>query len=269
MSFEDETVEFWLQKTHAELAQVAAVLHRDRREADSARGLHEVLAARRVVAEIFINGQGVEVGAGDRRWPLPDRARCFYGDVRDHEELRGYFKGDAVEFDGRIDAQTFRGVPDASLDFVIAGHVLEHLPDPIGAIRETCRVLREHGVFLLAVPDMRYTHDRARPETTHEHLLADEIDGGLGTIRQAYEEHVRYVHPLSQPPIPEELVDREVDAIMAASMDIHFHAWSGSTFAALLSAISVRLGFTVAAHVPVCNEDIFALRKTPPATDDC
>jgi len=259
--YDDETVEFWLGRSHNELAETAAAMHRYRRETLTAAGLHEVLTARRVAAEIFIDGQGIEVGAGDRRWPLPDRARCFYGDVRDRAGLKDYFRGDAVDFDGRIDAQTFRGVPDESLDFVISGHVLEHLPDPVGAIRETCRVLRKDGVFLIAVPDMRYTQDRARPETTIEHLMADEADGGVATTQQAYEEHVRCVHPLSQPPIPDDQIDHEVTAIMTAGMDIHYHAWTGETFAALLSAVSHRIPLVVTAHVPVQNEHIFALKK--------
>jgi SAM-dependent methyltransferase len=248
VSHPDETIEFWLSRTHTELAQVAAALHRYRREVQLGEGLRDVLAARRVVAEIFIVGHGL------------DYAHCYYGDVRDHDELQRHFHGHKAEFDGRIDAQTFHGVPDNSLDFVISGHVLEHLPDPVGAIREGCRVIRPDGVFLIAVPDMRHTSDCDRPETSIEHLLADEEDGGVGSTRSAYEEHVRYVHPRSRPAVPEPQIAAHVDRIMSAGLDIHFHAWTGDTFAELLTAISGRMGYTVAAHVPVRNESIFVLR---------
>lgn len=258
---EDETEAFWLRRSHAELAEIAAVLHRDRRSAVEREGLNEILLTRRTVAEIFLNGSGVEVGAGNRPWPLPERVRCFYGDVRDKTALHGYFADDTSSIDGYIDAQTFAGVPDASLDFVISAHVLEHLPDPVGSIRETRRVLRADGIFLIAVPDMRHTHDHARPETSVEHLLRDELDGGAGTRWQAFEEHVRYVHPLFQQPIPEDQVAVEVARIMAAGMDIHFHAWTGETFGELLERLSVSFGFAVEAHLPVQNEHIFVLRR--------
>lgn len=261
MPYEDETVEFWRSKDPETLAATAAAMHRYRREITNGFGLQEVTTARRVAAELFLQGRGVEVGAGDRRWPLPDGATCYYGDIRDHDTLVEHFHADSVEFDGRIDAQTFAGVPDASLDFVISGHVLEHLADPVGSIRETCRVLRPRGVFLIAVPDMRFTTDRDRPETTIAHLLADEVDGGASTVRHAYREHVLYVHPLSRAPIPADMVERQVDAIMAESLDIHFHAWTGETFIGLLETVSGRFEFTIEGHVAVQNERIVALRR--------
>jgi ubiquinone/menaquinone biosynthesis C-methylase UbiE len=38
---------------------------------------------------------------------------------------------------------------DSSQDFVIANHLLEHLPDPIGALKEWYRVLRAGGTLFL------------------------------------------------------------------------------------------------------------------------
>jgi hypothetical protein len=52
------------------------------------------------------------------------------------------------------------------------------------------------GIDLLVVPDMRRTFDRDRPETSVAHVLADFSDGGIGTCRDGYEEHLRYVHPI-------------------------------------------------------------------------
>lgn len=224
-------------------------------------GLHEVNAHRACLAKQFIRGNGVEVGAGDRPWPIPDTATCFYGDVRDKGGLGDYFRNSNVEFDGFLNAQTFEGVPDDGFDFVLSGHVIEHLPNPIGAIRETMRVLKPGGIFLLAVPDMRHTHDHARPVTTLEHFLRDEQDGGASTRLQAYEEHVRYVHPLQYPAFSEEQISGEVQKISDAGMDIHFHTWTGPTFRGMLDAISDRIGFTIAAEVAVQNENIYALRK--------
>jgi SAM-dependent methyltransferase len=262
---EDESPEFWLTKSKQELADVAAVLHRDRRKLAESFGYNEVMTFRRAIATIFLQGNGLEVGAGNRPWPVPPDAKCYYGDLLDRVNLKQYFKdcdpSYDVYLDGFVDAQTFKGVPSGSLDFVISAHVIEHLADPIGAIREAIRVLKSGGIHLLAVPDMRLTHDRNRPATTLEHLLSDELDGGAGTRRQAYEEHCRYVHTIYHPQIPEAQFDLDVTRINENNMDIHWHAWTGETFRALLDAVADRHSFQTIAHVPVQNENIFVLRK--------
>src|SRR5436189_131003 len=80
-------------------------------------------------------------------------------------------------------------IDNDSLDFVISAHVIEHLRDPISSVVNAIRVLKVGGIHVLVVPDMRYTFDRNRPETTVEHVLTDFADGGVSTCRNAYEEH--------------------------------------------------------------------------------
>jgi 2-polyprenyl-3-methyl-5-hydroxy-6-metoxy-1,4-benzoquinol methylase len=45
------------------------------------------------------------------------------------------------------------GYPDAHFDEIIIWHVLEHLTDPGGVIREARRILRPHGRLIVAVPN--------------------------------------------------------------------------------------------------------------------
>ena len=61
-------------------------------------------------------------------------------------------------------------VPDASQDFVISSHVLEHFPDPIKALREWYRVVKEGGYIFMIVPHKERMFDRNRPRTTLEEL---------------------------------------------------------------------------------------------------
>lgn len=107
---------------------------------------------------------------------------------------------DAVNLE-KIDAETY--------DLVISSHVIEHIANPIKALRQWARVLKKDGHLLIVAPDKRYTYDRNRPVTTIEHLIADfesdmpesddthfeEIialhDVSVDSTVPSYEEHVR------------------------------------------------------------------------------
>jgi len=52
--------------------------------------------------------------------------------------------------------------PDASLDLIVSSDVLEHVPDPMAAFRETARVLRPGGAHIYTVPNRASTKQRAR-----------------------------------------------------------------------------------------------------------
>ena len=50
------------------------------------------------------------------------------------------------------DATLMEGVKPQSYDFVYASHILEHLPDPITALRSWWRILKPGGYLIVAVP---------------------------------------------------------------------------------------------------------------------
>ena len=65
----------------------------------------------------------------------------------------------------------------APLDFVIASHVIEHIPDPIGWLAQIAEILVDGGILALVVPDRRFTFDVNRPETTAAELIGAMVDG--------------------------------------------------------------------------------------------
>ena len=56
-------------------------------------------------------------------------------------------------------------VTDESQDFIISSHVLEHIPDPIKALKEWHRVIRPGGYIFMIVPHKERTFDKERPRT--------------------------------------------------------------------------------------------------------
>jgi SAM-dependent methyltransferase len=64
---------------------------------------------------------------------------------------------------------------DDSVDFVFASHVLEHFPDPVGALDEWLRVARKYVVVV--VPHRDRTFDRDRELTSPDELLRRHEEG--------------------------------------------------------------------------------------------
>jgi SAM-dependent methyltransferase len=119
-----------------------------------------------------LGGSGVEVGALDRPTPLPSGAKAVYADVLSAEEVTRRFPGAPVPTI-RCDGERLPGLGDSAFDFLVANHVLEHVSDPLGALREWHRVVRDGGNVLLTLPDKRFTFDRPRRRTRLAHLLDD------------------------------------------------------------------------------------------------
>lgn len=59
---------------------------------------------------------------------------------------------------------------DASVDFVISSHAIEHFHDPIGAICEWLRVVKPGGLVATVAPHKMRTFDKDRPRTTLDEL---------------------------------------------------------------------------------------------------
>ncbi|MGE5048178.1 MAG: class I SAM-dependent methyltransferase [Deltaproteobacteria bacterium] len=128
--------------------------------------VHRRLPAR-VVWPPALAGRGIEIGAhehpipGIRPWYV-DRAREFAG---------SRCRADVLAEASRL---PFR---DSSLDYVASSHVLEHLPDPAGAIVEWYRAVKPGGIIYMIVPDRRLTFDCDRERTSIAHLI-DDFDRG-------------------------------------------------------------------------------------------
>ena len=64
-----------------------------------------------------------------------------------------------------------------SYDFVLSCHSLEHVANPLKALREWKRILKPRGFLILAVPNKESIFDHKRPITTFSHLVTDEQSG--------------------------------------------------------------------------------------------
>jgi predicted SAM-dependent methyltransferase len=213
----------------------------------------------------FLRGEGIEIGALHEPLPIPAVARVRYVDRLPVDELRRQYP----ELDGKPlvpvdwldDAETLTRVPDASQDFVIANHLLEHCQDPIGALANFLRVLRPGGVLYLAVPDKRFTFDQARETTQIQHLVDDHQRGPARSRRQHFEEWVDAFLSAESA----EVKAAEVERLLSMDYSIHFHCWTQVEFLELLIAVRRGLDLPFEIELVLANrhEVLAILRKHP------
>ncbi len=67
------------------------------------------------------------------------------------------------------------GINDSSYDFVSSSHCLEHVANPLKALKEWARVIKENGHLILVLPKKSGNFDRNRPATNFNHILEDFI----------------------------------------------------------------------------------------------
>lgn len=128
--------------------------------------------------------RGAEVGPLDKPLVPWRRGSVFYVDRAPTEALKRHWSADPnvdvsrLHVDAVWGRNTLREAiaesagQDVLLDYIVASHVIEHVPDLIEWLRETQSCLRPGGSLRLAIPDRRYTFDFLRQETS----LVDVLD---------------------------------------------------------------------------------------------
>jgi ubiquinone/menaquinone biosynthesis C-methylase UbiE len=127
---------------------------------------------------------------------------------------------------------------DDSFDFVLCSHVLEHVPDDAGAMREIRRVLKPGGAAVLQHPI-----ERARAETYEDWSIATEA-GRREAFNQ--EDHVRVYGA--------DFRDRLERAGLAVTVEPYLSAWSDEQIARY--GLAVRYGDGTASA-----DDVYLARK--------
>ena len=204
-----------------------------------------------------LHGDVLEIGPGAAPFPTAPGARVTYADRkasggRDalYPELAGTAYGPEADVEVDLDRSGLVALADSGFDVVVASHVIEHVADPVGALREMHRVLRPGGVLAIVVPDRTTTFDAPRAPTPAQHVLAEHESG----VREVSEDHIReFCQALHDQPRLAIHTDEvwswhdpaQLDADLIAlhrARSIHVHCWRSEEFAVLVAAVQVVHG---------------------------
>ncbi len=107
---------------------------------------------------------GLEIGALSNPILTKSEANIYYADHLSATDLREKYADEPVEQDKIVPVDYVLG--DKSLkstigrrrfDYVLASHVIEHIPDIITWLQDVSSILKPDGVLSLVIPDKRFT----------------------------------------------------------------------------------------------------------------
>ncbi|MBN2885764.1 MAG: methyltransferase domain-containing protein [Chromatiaceae bacterium] len=229
--------------------------------------------AEKALSGLNRQGRGLEIGPSYN--PIAPKRAGYQVQVLDHlsaEELRQKYASqvmtNGVNLDNIEEVDfVWRGEPLAELvgeracfDWIIASHVIEHMPDPIGFFQQCELLLKPGGRLSLIVPDKRYCFDYFNAPTstgdwldahaerrTHPspgqvftHLANSCRKGGLVAWWAAAKGDFELIHTFGQ---AREHVEALMNGTARDYIDVHCWRFTPASFAIMLADVRA-LGLT-------------------------
>jgi SAM-dependent methyltransferase len=198
------------------------------------------------LARHLLVGDGVEIGAQYAPTKVdPGKARVEYVDAVSNEHLvERYGLGDRplVPLAHIVEGVRLTPYADGARDFLIAHHVLEHIDDPVGALAEWLRVLKDGGVLFLSVPNYRGNwFDFRRTPPDRAHLALDHADAAGRKARNL--EHYRdMAQSMWQWPDGDPRIEAQAQAWIEAGDRHHYHVWDAQALCDVLTLAAQAAG---------------------------
>lgn len=210
----------------------------------------------------FLQGSGIEFGAGSSPLPIPLDVHVEYADRLSYDELlANLYPGQTPE---AMIRPTYKvGIDQLDLlpnpvDFIASAHVIQHVRDPIGTIIRASDKLKSGGLFLLFVPDMAETFDRNRDLTTLDHVMMDYF----APSRERDAEHFQEFYSRAFVTADGQFEDVWREA-WESEAPIHFHTWTYDSFEKMIKwvVLNSRQYVSYFSQRTYANEFFFLLVK--------
>lgn len=138
------------------------------------------LREKKITSALNLGGKGIEYGPLNRAILSKKYYNISYVDYADRASLSAHYGNNPdvdVSLIPEIDIVTggkliSEFLPEESIDYVVASHVMEHVPDLLGWLESNLRVLKLGGRIAVAFPDKRYCFDLKRKNSTISDVMA-------------------------------------------------------------------------------------------------
>ena len=131
--------------------------------------------------DLKLSGIGLEIGVLVAPIIKKNESKVYYVDYFSAEQLKENYKDDPIvdinkveQVDFILSKTSYQEIKSqiGLVDYIVASHVFEHIPDPIGWLNELSSILKPNGILSLAIPDRRYMFDYYIKETTVTQLFS-------------------------------------------------------------------------------------------------
>lgn len=163
--------------------------------------LYESYLERRLCVPKFEGKIGIEIG-GPTELFSGIYAHCLTCDNVNFNENTVWIENDTGIFEykgsklGRnwiADATDMHQIKSAQYDFVLSSNNLEHIANPLKALKEFARIIKHGGKVVVIVPRKEVSFDHNRECTLFEHLLEDYVndvgEDDLSHLSEIVEKH--------------------------------------------------------------------------------
>ncbi len=241
-------------------------------------------STRKRLAFHYLHGIGLELGALHHPLETPPGVVVRYLDlVTRDENIRRYphvAETRIVPTDILDDGFTLTTIADASQDFIIANHLLEHAPNTLQTLVNWHRVLKPNGTLFITLPIGDKNFDRGREVTSLVHFVEDyklAKNRNLNQFAQRNREHYKEFVEISlqnlnlmrrRRPMTLERQQEYLEQLIAGeSTDPHFHVFSKESILLLfnyfITTSAPDLSLRETARSRLGQEYVVILRKSP------
>lgn len=140
------------------------------------------LRTERILSHIDIsNGVGLEIGALTNPVLTKRDANILFADHMSTKDLAKKYSAEPVESDkivrpDFIIKSSLSNDIRKQFDYVLASHVIEHIPDMVSWLLDISNILKPGGVLSLVIPDKRYTFDLTRDVSRPADVIGAYLD---------------------------------------------------------------------------------------------
>lgn len=215
-----------------------------------------------ICKNLILNKSGLEIGGPSnlfsRKGLLPlyphiknlDNCNFSSETIWEGEIKVGYtYKYDSNHPPGRqfiSEATDLHEIPSGQYDFILSSHVIEHIANPVKALLEWIRVLKNDGVLIIILPDKDGAFDHKRKITPLEHMIED-FNNERGENDLTHLDEILELHDLSRDPQAGTFEEFKVRSLKNfENRCLHHHVFNLYSAVGLIDYVQLKIDSTEA-----------------------